>query len=213
MSRAKTPKFRRFNQQINCFDWFEGEYDYQAYLKSSGPFTLELGCGKAELLLELARRHPKCKFVGIDIKSDRLWKPGQIALEEKLTNVVFLRANARQLTDIFKPETIEQLWLTFPDPFPKKRASKHRLTHNNFLSIYYDLLIKNGQIHFKTDNRALFDWSIEEIASSNKFEIVQQNGDLHNDPSIPEEAKILTTYEKGFITQGLKINYLLFTKS
>jgi tRNA (guanine-N7-)-methyltransferase len=212
MPRAKTPKFNAFNTQNNCFDWFKNETGFTKYLRSDGPFTVEVGCGKAELLLELARKYPSRKFIGVDIKSDRLYRPGKTAILDKLTNVTFIRAHAANLSDIFKPESVDELWLTFPDPFPKKRSAKHRLTHSTFIALYHQLLSPGGRILFKTDNLSLFMWSIDEIQQSGLFKIVKTSYDLHSEIVEDDEVRIQTTFERRFISQGLKINYLELVK-
>jgi tRNA (guanine-N7-)-methyltransferase len=170
---------------------------------------VELGCGKAELLLELARRYPERPHVGMDVKSDRMYRPAQIAKTEKRDNIAFVRAHADNIDEVFKPREIGELWITFPDPYPKKRAAKHRLLHPKFLARYRHVLAPNAQVHFKTDNPDLFDWGLEQIEREQDLKISQISHDLHRDKAVNEEAKLPTAYERKFMELGLPIHYVL----
>lgn len=204
--KAKTPKFETFKSLPNCFDFYLGQ-DWHDFWPDAQPVTLELGCGRAELLIELARQNPGLRFVGMDIKSDRMYRPAERAVAEGLKNIVFVRAHARNLTEIFKAGEVNELWLTFPDPYPKKGAAKHRLLHPNFL-VHYGVVMSSGaKLQFKTDNQNLFTWGVEQLEGSDVFEVNLMSDNLHDDKEIDDRIKLLTTYERKFMAEGLKIYY------
>lgn len=154
--KRKKYRFALFANSPLCFEASE-------YQSKSSTDVLELGAGTGLFSVELASRNPRKMFLACDVKADRLQKGARIAEEKQLANISFLRAHANQLEEILAPNGLKEIWLTFPDPYPKKRQAKHRLTHPSFLGIYQKLLGKNGQLYFKTDNRALFDWSLEQL--------------------------------------------------
>jgi tRNA (guanine-N7-)-methyltransferase len=170
--------------------------------------VVEIGAGTADLSVELAQQERGTHFVAVDVKADRLYTGAKFALEHNLDALAFVRAHADQLPAIFVPGSVSELWITFPDPFPRKRQAKHRLTHPHFLHIYQTLLVPGGTVHFKTDNRELFLWSLEQIVATG-WSITELTLDLHQS-NLPESYKITTFYERKFLTQGLPINYVQF---
>ena len=208
---SKLPRYKEFNKAKNAFGHRAHDpKTWNKYLDPSKPLTLELGCGKAEVSLGLAKLYPDQNFIGVDLKADRLWRASQDALGAKLSNAAFIQADILELKDFFKPGSIENIWLTFPDPFPKKRQAKHRMLNHNFLEVYKFLLMPGGEVHFKTDNPKLFDWAAELLAEAKGVSINVKTDDLHGS-SLPDDLKIITTYEKRFIEQGLPIRYLSFS--
>jgi tRNA (guanine-N7-)-methyltransferase len=203
--KRKKYKFARFAEFTNCFEAGEFTPDARDLFVSGCELVAELGAGSAQFAVELARRHPGKRFVAIDVKADRLVGGAKTATEEGISNIVFVRAHANQLQDIFSAGSISELWLTFPDPFPKKRHIKNRMIHPSFLRQYRNLLIKNGIFHFKTDNRELFLWSLEQFVAQ-KLLLTRLSFDLHSS-EFPDDYKIMTTYEKRFVDQGLAINH------
>lgn len=169
------------------------------------PIVLELAAGNAQFSLELARRYPEQNFIAIDIKSDRLYTSAKKALQEKVENIAFVRTHMNELTQLFAPNSIDEIWLTFPDPFPRKRSAKHRLTHPYFLDQYASLLKDTGEFKFKTDNRDLFLWSLEQFVTQ-KWHLAELSFDLH-ESNLPNDYKIKTHYEQKFTTQGIPINF------
>lgn len=217
--KRKKWKFAHFDSYPNCFSYNRG--DNPAVVKkqltthfspSQGatleaverPLVLELAAGNAQFSLELARRHPEKDFIAVDIKSDRLYTSAKQALEEGVDNIAFLRTHINELEKIFTAHCVQELWLTFPDPFPRKRSAKHRLSHVSFLQQYRKILKETGVLHFKTDNRQLFLWSLEQFVAT-KWHIQELTFDLH-ESNLPQEYKIMTHYERRFIEAGLKIN-------
>lgn len=205
--RAKTPKFEDYRTNINCFDFKDQRMDFAGYLNNQGPYNVELGCGSASLSLELARRYPNRVFIAIDIKSDRMWRGANTALYEGVQNIAFVRANIKDINQIFGPKSCHQIWLTFPDPYPKKGNERRRLTHSDYLQIYSSLLIIGGEIKFKTDNKPLFDWSLTQFNQQINLKLVEKSYDLHKDYSVLSDEAIKTFYEEQFLSNNLLINY------
>ncbi len=205
--KRKKWKFAQFNQWTNCFQVSHVSPELWAtYFKHAQPLTVEIGAGRADLSVELARQRPEHNFVAVDIKSDRLYTGAKTALEEKLSNIAFVRAELRQMGELFVPGSIAELWLTFPDPFERKKHAKHRLTHPNFLQTYKQLLAPGGVLHFKTDNRELFLWSLEQLVAED-WKLHELNFDLHAS-DLPEAYKITTYYERKFMAEGTPINFV-----
>lgn len=195
--RRKLFKFARFADAVNCFevnDWKLPTQKYQA---------IELGAGTAQISVQLARQQPDKHYLAIDVKADRLQTGARRAMAENIGNIQFLRAHADQLGTVLLPHSAQDLWLTFPDPFPKDRHIKHRLTHSRFLKMYKTLLALGGRVIFKTDSEALFDWSLEQLSECN-WNVKFLTRDLHASDA-PDEYKITTTYEERFIKENLPI--------
>ncbi|MDO8499492.1 MAG: tRNA (guanosine(46)-N7)-methyltransferase TrmB [bacterium] len=132
---------------------------------NSTKIILELGCGSGDYTINLAKKYPTTKFVGVDIQGERLWLGATQANKEKLDNVIFLRTQIENLADFVPPRSVDEIWLTFPDPFPTKKKIKKRLTSERFLKIYSLILKSSGILHLKTDNKNLFDYSADSIAN------------------------------------------------
>lgn len=216
--KRKKWKFAHFDSFPNCFTHNRGD-DPRATLVAvegylgAAPNVLEIAAGNAQFSLQLAKQHPEDRFVAVDIKSDRLYTSAKQSLEEGVSNISFLRTHMNELDGIFPAHSLETIWLTFPDPHPKKRSAKHRLTHPSFLQKYFSVLKKNGKLKFKTDNRPLFLWSLEQFVAE-KFRITELSFDLH-ESSLADEYKIKTYYEEKFTNQGIATNYctVLFDKN
>lgn len=208
---SKIPRYKAFNTASNTFGVFGRDpKEWPAYLSGSGPLILEVGCGKAELLLALAKKYPANRCIGIDAKADRLWRASQTASEEGLTNCVFIQSDVRSLTEFIEPQSAQSIWVTFPDPFPKKRHAKHRMLHPDFLRVYKTILASGGRLHVKTDNQAFFEWSLEQLSTFKGCRINSIVFDLHNSSMAQDlpDTKVLTTYEKRFQQQGVATKYL-----
>ncbi|HEX9594845.1 MAG TPA: tRNA (guanosine(46)-N7)-methyltransferase TrmB [Candidatus Saccharimonadales bacterium] len=201
--RPKTPRFKQYSVLDNTFDNFSKNISFKG-----GPYVLEIGCGRGDFVLELAKRHSGQEHIGIDIKSDRMLYGASAAKDQKIANVKYLRADARDLGRIFDSGSISGIWLTFPDPYDKKRQAKHRLTHKEFMAIYANLLPPGGWLRLKTDSDSLFIWSKEEISRLKSWQITASGRNLHG--AMPENSdwRIITKYEKKFIGEEQKINYL-----
>ena len=164
------------------------------------PLYLEIGCGKGRFILESARRNPDINYLAMEREEGALIIAAEKAVENPLPNLLFLDFDATQLTEIFADGEIDRIYLNFSDPWPPNRQRKRRLTHSNFLSLYDCILGKYGQLHFKTDNQHLFEFSLEEICG---FGWLVQNIclDLHNS----DFDNIMTEYEQRFSQQGFRI--------
>lgn len=211
MSRRKTLKKAQYYELANTYDnehQWPGEW--RERLGHEGPITLELGCGKAEFALGMARNHPDTHFIGIDVKADRMGVAGRIAREEGLTNLSFLRIHLTQITDFFAENEVDELWITFPDPFPKNKQVKHRMMNASFLALYRKILKPGGRVHYKTDNIALFHYSLEVFVKEPGLVMEELTFNLHADTELPDDTRIRTTYEKKFMDLGFRINYTKF---
>lgn len=183
----------------------------EKFFKNNHPLTLELACGRGEYTLALARKYPNRNFIGVDIKGARIWKGARAALEDNLQNVAFLRTRIEQIERFFAPGEVNEIWITFPDPFLRKSKANRRLTSPNFLNIYRKILQHNGNVHLKTDETSLFDYSLEVLASFPHASLQVQNNDIYAGSLPMEELSIKTYYENMHLAGGKKIKYLRFT--
>lgn len=172
--------------------------------------VVELGAGTGLFSVELAARHPSKQFVAVDVKADRLQKGAYEAMERRLKNIHFVRARADQLGEIIKPHSLKALWLTFPDPYPKKRAAGRRMTHPHYLKQYKKILAPSGAFYLKHDNGDFFTWSLEQMVAD-KWHIDELSFDLH-DSDLSDDYKILTTYEQRWLGKGLKTHFVKITR-
>ncbi len=182
----------------------------ELYFKNANPITLELACGRGEYTIGMARLFPERNFIGVDIKGDRLWKGSSIAVEDKLSNVAFLRTHILVIENFFDLKEVDEIWLTFPDPRPRKRDVKRRLTSPRFLNMYKKLLKPEGYLRFKTDNTELFNYSLEELSQRGDLKGFKLTHDLYESDLRSECFDIKTRYEEIFANKGEKIKYLRF---
>ena len=173
------------------------------------PLVLELGCGKGEYTVGLARRHPEINFIGIDIKGARIWKGATAARDEEIGNVAFLRTRIEFIGSFFDAAEVNELWITFPDPQDKQRRRKKRLTGALFLNQYRRFLIDEGVIHLKTDNASLYSDTLA-LARYNQLPVERFTEDLYRQDWKDEALYIQTYYESKFRAAGAPIRYLMF---
>ena len=164
---------------------------------------LEIGCGKGRFTIGMAELYTDKAFIGIETQHDIAYFPAKAAKDKELTNVKIICANAENLLDWFEPGEIKELYLNSSDPWPKARHAKRRLTHRNFLALYKQLLGEGGHLRFKTDNRALFDFSVEEFKEFG-LQIIALSYDLHHSEY---ENPVQTEYEQKFSALGTPINF------
>ena len=183
---------------------------WNTFLKNENPITLELACGKGEYATGLAQLYPQRNFIGIDLKGNRIWVGAKKALQDNLKNVAFLRTKIDQVADYFAENEVAEIWITFPDPQLRMSKSKKRLTHPKFLRLYKQFLLPGGLIHLKTDSPDLYRFT--------KLVIELYSCIIHNDQNnvfeletVPEELKIKTHYETLDIAQSNRIHYLCFS--
>lgn len=210
--KRKIWKFAHFDQWANCFQAESvGSEFWAEYFVSSQPLIVEIGAGTADLSVGLARQDAAGNYVAIDVKSDRLYTGAKVALSEGLKNIVFVRAQLRQMDELFAAHSIAELWVTFPDPFPRGRQAKHRLTHPKFLQTYKRLLAPDGILRLKTDNRQLFLWSLEQMVAEG-WRIRELSFDLH-ESDLSDSYKITTHFERKYIAQGVPISCVSATRN
>ena len=180
----------------------EGSTSQQLF-GNDNPLRLEIGCGKGDFIVGTAAKEPDVNFLAIEKVSDVLVTAAEKVKESGLTNVRVCCVDAKELTEIFAPGSIDRIYLNFSAPSPKSRHEKRRLTYRTFLAIYKQLLREGGAIYFKTDNRPLFDFSLEEFAAFG-IRTEKLTFDLHN--SEYNEGNVMTEYEKRFSSMGVPIN-------
>ncbi len=213
MPRLKLQRFQQNADAPNVIERGKPVYEtikgrwHTDYFGNENPIVLELACGKGEYTVGLAEVYPEKNFIGIDIKGERIARGSQQALERGLVNVAFVRTDIRYLTEFFAGQEIAEIWITFPDPQPRPKQDKHRLTHPRFLSVYKQLLINNGTLHLKTDSRELFEYSLQTLTDQ-KFHTILFTNDLYNSHLYNIHNNIKTTYEQIFHTLGFTINYI-----
>jgi len=178
------------------------------FFKNDNPITLELGCGKGEYTVGLAKKYPNRNFIGIDLKGSRMWHGAKSVKEEGLQNAAFIRSKVDQLTQYFDSHEVEEIWLTFSDPQPKKE--RRRLTSPRFLNLYREVLSPNGKIHQKTDSKELFDYTWEVINYYN-FHVDYTSSNVYETETENDITSIQTYYEKMFLKDGIPINYVRFS--
>ncbi|HEY1085788.1 MAG TPA: tRNA (guanosine(46)-N7)-methyltransferase TrmB [Candidatus Saccharimonadales bacterium] len=190
--KRKKYKFAKFFNAANCFE-------FEDWQKQAADFV-EIGAGTGLFSLELAKRYPSKRFVAIDVKADRLQKGAYEALTQGIENIVFLRARADQIDECIELHSVEQMWLTFPDPFPRERSARRRMTHPIYLQKYAGLLSPQGSFYLKHDNPQFFQWSLEQLVSE-KWHIKELSFDLH-ESDLADDYKVETSYEQRWLGEG-----------
>jgi len=221
MSKGKLAKFADMEAFENVFQYpfsvidnvpfaMKGHWNEQ-YFKNEHPIVLELGCGKGEYTVGLAKLFPNVNFIGVDIKGARMWTGAKMALEEKLSNVAFLRTNIEVIDRFFSQDEISEIWLTFSDP--QMKNPRKRLSSTFFMERYRSFLTDGGIIHVKTDSNFLFTYT-SYVVDVNKLPLLFRTEDLYHTAGIDgETSKILsiqTYYEGMWIERGLNIKYQKF---
>lgn len=182
---------------------------HKIFFENNNPIVLELGCGKGEYTVDLARKYPDKNFIGIDIKGARMWRGCKTSVEESMTNVAFLRTRIQFIEFCFGQQEISEVWITFPDPFPKDKDEGNRLTSKQFLDRYKNIMVPDGKIHLKTDDRPLFDFTIDLVAELN-LNLIYKTPDLYHSGYDGDVVNTQTFYENKFLINGKKINYVQF---
>lgn len=170
---------------------------------------VELGCGRGDYSLELARRFPDATVVAVDIKGSRMWHGAKAATEEGLTNIRFLRVRVEDLADYFAPGEVDEIWLTFSDPHPRKGKAKKRLSSPRFLKMYAKLLKPGGVVHLKTDSDLLYEYSLETVVQEG-WTVLEHYDDVYAGKAPELLTKVQTQYEKRHLAEGRTIHHLSF---
>ena len=218
---GKKRKREHFEENKTFYNFFQPSYPElingfrlkgnwrDLFFGNSHPIVLELGCGKGEYTVNLAKKYPEKNFIGIDIKGARMWKGASISNSHSIQNTAFVRTSIELLEFIFKPGEVNEIWITFPDPQPNKPKIKKRLTSPQFLERYRKILAKDAIIHLKTDNANLFEYTLE-VINEGGHDLLYHTRDLYNSGIDNETTQIQTFYEKMFLKEGIPIKYLHF---
>ena len=180
------------------------------FFKNDNPIILELGCGKGEYTIGLAKRYPDKNFIGIDIKGARFWRGAKTALEENISNAAFLRTQIELVEYAFGNDEVDEIWITFPDPQIKYKRTKHRMTNLQFLEGYKKILKPNGLMHLKTDSEFMHGYTLGLLHGAN-HEVLYANHNVYKLEGSPEEVtEIQTYYESQYLEQDKAITYIRF---
>jgi tRNA (guanine-N7-)-methyltransferase len=219
MGKGKLAKFADMETYENVFQYpysvvehvpfeMQGHW-HEQYFHNQNPIVLELGCGKGEYTVELAKRYPDRNFIGVDIKGARMWTGATQAINEGLKNVAFLRTNIEIIERFFAEDEVQEIWLTFSDP--QMKNPRKRLTSTWFMQRYRKFLVDGGIIHLKTDSNFLFTYTTY-MVEHNQLPILLKTTDLYADApdnsGFSEAASIQTYYESMWMARGLNIKYL-----
>jgi tRNA (guanine-N7-)-methyltransferase len=214
-------KLKRFNEnetftnviqpsREEVLDNFSFKGKWHSFFKNSHPIVIELGCGKGEYTIDLAKKNPDKNFIGIDIKGARFWRGAKTALEDNLGNVAFVRTQIELVDFIFDKGEVDEIWITFPDPQIKYKRTKHRMTNHAFLKKYDYILKKDGVINLKTDSEFMHGYTLG-LLHGEGHEIVHANHDVYKDYYSPDEVTgTQTFYEKKYLEKGKAITYIKF---
>ena len=219
MSKGKLAKFADMETYENVFQYpfsvvehvpFEMKGHWrEEYFNNDNPIVLELGCGKGEYTVELAKLYPDINFIGVDIKGARMWTGATQALHEGLKNVAFLRTNIEIIERFFSEDEVQEIWLTFSDP--QMKNPRKRLTSTYFMERYRKFLIDGGIIHLKTDSNFLFTYT-SYMVERNHLPVLLKTTDLYSENSdnseFSEASSIQTYYESMWIARSLNIKYM-----
>ena len=216
-------KLKRFNQNLTFpnviqpsrEELIENKFPLKGnwrkdFFKNENPIVLELGCGKGEYSVYLAKENLHKNFIGIDLKGARLWAGAKESLILELKNVAFIRAQIELVSDLFSENEIDEIWITFPDPQIKYKRTKHRLTNPQFLAKYKNILKPEGFIHLKTDSEYMHGYTLG-LLQGIGIEVAYAHHDLYTNPYAPKEASAVQTYyEKIYLEENKPITYLKF---
>jgi len=211
LGKDKLKRFAELETFTNVFQLnpvHKGNWN-KNYFKNNQPIVLELGCGRGEYTVSLAKYFPVKNFIGIDIKGARIWRGAKTGMEDHISNMAFLRIEIEQLEDHFSDKEVDEIWITFPDPQPQISRERKRLTSDRFLTMYKKVLSPNGIVHLKTDNDGLYAYTLEKIAELN-LKLIKHTADLYKEEWLDDVLSIQTTYEKIYRDKGKNINYIQF---
>tara|TARA_B100001769_G_scaffold52560_1_gene37959 strand:- start:106 stop:786 length:681 start_codon:yes stop_codon:yes gene_type:complete len=189
---------------------YKGKWN-DLFFKNNNPIIIELGCGKGEYSIELAKLNPEKNFIGIDIKGARFWRGAKTAIDEGLNNIAFVRSQIELIDKIFSKGEVSEIWITFPDPQIKFKREKHRLINLKFINLYKNILVPNGIINLKTDSEFLHGYMLGLIKSTKFLELIYSNHNIYNNSGAPDDVlSIQTFYELKFLKQKKPITFINF---
>ena len=207
MPRKKLTRFGLLNSFQNVFQTPE-QFDLNSYQYKK--LILEVGCGKGDYTIQLARLNPENLYVGFDKKGERIWRGASNSSNYNLPNTAFIRGEAAFVGEYFPESIIDEIWITFPGPFPKSKHENRRLVALPFLERYRKILKPDNLLHLKTDDLDLFSYTLELLDTLDFATVVDVKKDIYSMDAIPEILQIQTDFEKKHLKVGKTINYLAF---
>ena len=216
-------KLKRFNEnepfanvvQPKRDEPVNGEFNLKgqwnsSFFKNNNPLILELGCGKGEYTIGLAKKYPNKNFIGIDIKGARFWRGAKTAVEEGLENAAFLRTQIELIEYAFAEKEVNEIWITFPDPQIKYKRTKHRMTNSEFLQRYKKILKSDGVVNLKTDSEFMHGYTLGLLHGAG-HEVLYANHNVYKQEGSPEEVTAIQTfYESQYLEKNKAITYIRF---
>ena len=202
--------FQPTRSQLVDMDYqYKGQWNAQVF-KNNNPIVLELGCGKGEYTVALAKKYPNKNFIGIDIKGARFWRGAKTAVEEDILNAAFIRTQIELIEYVFAENEVDEIWITFPDPQIKYKRTKHRMTNSEFLKRYKKVLKPDGVMNLKTDSEFMHGYTLG-LLHGEGHEVLYSNNDVYRQEGSPEEVtSIQTFYEGQYLEQNKPITYIRF---
>ena len=219
-SKNKLKRFKENETFKNVFqpkraDLVESDYALKGnwrhdFFKNENPLVLELGCGKGEYSIALAKKYPNKNFIGIDIKGARFWRGAKTAIEERIHNVAFLRTQIELVEYTFAKNEVDEIWITFPDPQIKYKRTKHRMTNSEFLKRYKSILKPGGVVNLKTDSEFMHGYTLG-LLHGEGHKVLYANHNVYKQEGSPEDVtSIQTFYESQYLEQDKPITYIRF---
>ncbi|WCO01379.1 tRNA (guanosine(46)-N7)-methyltransferase TrmB [Psychroserpens ponticola] len=216
-------KLKRFNENATFANVIQpsrdelvtNNFEYKGhwtskFFKNSNPLVLELGCGKGEYSVALAKKYPEKNFIGIDIKGARFWRGAKTAIEEEIPNVGFIRTQIELVDFAFGENEVDEIWITFPDPQIKYKRTKHRMTNAQFLKRYKTILKSDGIVNLKTDSEFMHGYTLG-LLHGEGHEVLYANHDVYKQEGSPEDVtSIQTFYESQYLEHNKPITYIRF---
>jgi tRNA (guanine-N7-)-methyltransferase len=211
MPRKKHKKIEAVREFKNVFDYKSDSTPEEIRNLLKGKTAIvELGCGHSEYTINLAKMYPEKIIIGVDRKPSRIYNGAKLCNENKIVNAAFMICYAEKLDEFFPKESVSEIWITFPDPYPRRSSMKKRLTHPRFLEIYKNVLVQNGIVNLKTDDNTLFNYTLK-IIEEEKLKLIRATDDLYMSNDLSNEEKILTKYERQHLVDGKKIKLITFS--
>jgi len=216
-------KLKRFNEnetfanvvQPKRDELVNGEFNLKgqwnsSFFKNNNPLILELGCGKGEYTVGLAKKYPNKNFIGIDIKGARFWRGAKTAVEEGIENAAFLRTQIELIEYAFAEKEVDEIWITFPDPQIKYKRTKHRMTNSEFLERYKKILKPDGVVNLKTDSEFMHGYTLGLLHGAG-HEVLYANHNVYKQEGSPDEVTAIQTfYESQYLEKNKAITYIRF---